>query len=74
MIQGVSWTGFREWWRTPVSGSEQMAEQETRTKVTIRLPVALVKRAKHYAVDQDTNLQDVIAEALQAFLARKGGR
>ena len=51
-----------------------MAEQDERAKVTIRLPEALVRRAKHYAVDHAVNLQDVIAEALQAFLARKGGR
>ena len=51
-----------------------MAEQDARAKVTIRLSEALVKRAKHYAVDHDVDLQDVIAEALQAFLARKGGR
>jgi predicted DNA binding CopG/RHH family protein len=51
-----------------------MAEQDKRAKVTIRLPETLVKRAKHYAVDRDVDLQDVIAEALEVFLTRKGGR
>jgi len=51
-----------------------MAEKDARVKVTVRLPEALVRRAKHYAVDHDVDLQDVIADALQALLARKGGR
>ncbi len=43
-------------------------------KVTLRLPASLVKRAKHHAVDADLDLQDVVAQALQQFLSRKGGR
>ncbi len=50
-----------------------MAE-ETRVKVTLKLPQSLVRQAKHYCVDRDADLQDVVAEALHAFLARKGGR
>jgi len=48
-------------------------KDETRVKVTFKLPVALVRQAKHYAVDADQDLQDVVAEALRAFLAKKGG-
>jgi hypothetical protein len=51
-----------------------MAMAERETKVTLRLPEALVRQAKHYCVDANQSLQDVVAEALQAFLARKGGR
>jgi hypothetical protein len=49
---------------------------EALAKVTIRLPEGLVKQAKHYAVDHDVDLQDVIAEGLRLVLARakKGGR
>ncbi len=47
---------------------------EERAKVTIRLPKPLVKRAKHYAVDQDQDLQDVVAEALRLLLDKKGGK
>ncbi len=41
-------------------------------KVTFRLPPPLLRRAKHFAVDHDMNLQDVVGKALEAFL--KGGR
>jgi hypothetical protein len=50
-----------------------MADDE-RVKVTIRLPKELLRRAKHYAIDHDADVQDVVAEALTAFLARKGGK
>jgi len=43
-------------------------------KVTVRLPVALVKRAQHYTIDAEQDLQDVIREALEQFLSRKGAR
>jgi predicted DNA binding CopG/RHH family protein len=43
-------------------------------KVTFRLPERLVKRAKHYAIDANLDLQDVVREALEQFLSRKGAR
>ena len=49
-----------------------MADKEPVQKVTMNIPVALVKAAKHYAVDADKDLQDVVADALRLFLARKG--
>lgn len=51
-----------------------MATAPDMVKVTFRLPAPLVRRAKHYAVDRDRDLQDVVAAALRAFLAKKGGR
>jgi hypothetical protein len=50
-----------------------MANKEPVQKVTMNLPVSLVKQAKHYAVDADLDLQAVVAEALRVFLARKAG-
>lgn len=47
---------------------------EELVKVTLRLPKALVKQAKHYAVDQEMDLQEVVAEAVRALLAKKGGK
>jgi len=45
------------------------------TKTTIRLPAALFKKAKHHAVDSGRDLQDIIADALAAYLkAPKGGK
>ena len=43
-------------------------------KVTARLPAGLVKRAQHYSIDAEQDLQDVIREALEQYLARKGAR
>jgi len=48
-----------------------MAKLVEQIKVTFRLPAPLVKRAKHFAVDHNMDLQDVVGQALAAFL--KGG-
>jgi hypothetical protein len=50
-----------------------MADDD-KIKVTLRLAAALVKRAKHFAVDADLDLQDVVTQALEQFLGKKGGR
>jgi predicted DNA binding CopG/RHH family protein len=47
---------------------------DDQAKVTFRLPERLVKRAKHFAIDANLDLQDVVREALEQFLARKGAR
>jgi hypothetical protein len=47
---------------------------EARVKVTLNLPERLTKDAKIYAVEHDLDLQEVVADALRAFLAKKGGR
>jgi len=44
---------------------------EAMSKVTVSLPTALVKRAKHLAVDQDQDFQQVVADALEAYLKGK---
>ena len=49
-----------------------MAKSVEQIKVTFRLPTRLVRRAKHYAVDHDMDLQDVVRQALEVFL--KGER
>jgi hypothetical protein len=52
-----------------------MKKRETESgtvKVTFNLSTALVKRAKHYAVDSDQTLQAVVTEALTLLLDRKG--
>lgn len=51
-----------------------MAKDDTKVKVTLNLPDRLTKDAKIYAVEHDIDLQDVVADALRSFLAKKGGR
>ena len=43
-------------------------------KTTLRLPSALMKAAKHYSVDADVDLQDIVAEALRDYLAKRGAK
>jgi hypothetical protein len=47
---------------------------DDRVKVTLKLPRVLVRRAKHFSIDHEQDLQDVVTEALQRFLQRKGSR
>lgn len=47
-------------------------EGDTKVKVTLNLPAALVLEAKHFALDKGADLQDVVAAALRAHL--KGAR
>lgn len=48
--------------------------RDTLVKTTLRLPADLMKAAKHFAIEQDKDLQDIVADALRAHLARKGGK
>jgi hypothetical protein len=50
-----------------------MADDD-KAKVTLNLPKSLVKQAKHRAVDEERDLQDLVADALRAYLIKKGGR
>ena len=47
-----------------------MADDE-KVKVTLNLPKSLVKQAKHRALDEERDLQDLVMEALRAFLGKK---
>jgi predicted HicB family RNase H-like nuclease len=40
----------------------------------VRLPADLLKRAKIEAVERDSSLQDLIAQALETFLQKVGHR
>lgn len=41
---------------------------DEKEKITIRLPKALTRLAKHHAVARDQDLQDLVAEALARYL------
>jgi hypothetical protein len=43
-------------------------------KTSIELPEDLWKEAKIRAMDEKSNLQDVIAAALKSYLKQKGGK
>ena len=45
-----------------------MIDQREMVKVTIRLPKALAKLAKHHALARDVDLQDLVAAALAGYL------
>jgi ribbon-helix-helix CopG family protein len=44
------------------------------TKLTIRLPVDLVKRAQHHGIDTDQTVQEMVRLALEKYLASAKGR
>jgi hypothetical protein len=48
----------------------QKQEAEAMSKVTIRLPQSLVQRAKIRAIKERRALQEITAEALEAYLKR----
>jgi hypothetical protein len=50
------------------------AKPAEKVKVTLNLPVDLVKTAKKHAIDLDVDLQDLVETALRAQLAKAGGR
>jgi hypothetical protein len=52
--------------------SESKAKAEEKTRVTLRLPSALLATAQHRCVDERTNLNALVADALRAYL--RGGR
>jgi predicted DNA binding CopG/RHH family protein len=41
------------------------------TKTTLRIPKHLLDGCKHLAIDEGVNLQDVIGDALEAYLKTK---
>jgi predicted transcriptional regulator len=56
--------------------TKSQREAEAVSKTTIRLPDKLLERAKIHAVKERRTLQDVIADALEAYLkaSRESGR
>jgi hypothetical protein len=44
------------------------------SKTTIRFPKSLVIAAKHRAIDDGVDFQDIVIKALQQYLGQKGGR
>jgi uncharacterized protein (DUF4415 family) len=44
---------------------------EPMTKVTIRLPVDLVKTFKHMAIDEGRTFQELVAEAMREYLKQR---
>jgi hypothetical protein len=47
-------------------------DDDERFKVTVRLKITQVKRAQHYAIDQDTTLQALVEQALETLLKKAG--
>jgi uncharacterized protein (DUF4415 family) len=44
---------------------------EPMTKVTIRLPMNLVKTFKHMAIDEGRTFQELVAEAMREYLKQR---
>lgn len=53
-----------------VETERQQEGSERTTKVTVRMPVDLVKALKHRAIDEGRTFQDLVAEAVRKFLGR----
>ena len=51
--------------------SEASEGFEPMTKVTIRLPVDLVKTFKHMAIDEGRTFQELVAEAMREYLKQR---
>jgi uncharacterized protein (DUF4415 family) len=58
----------REGTRAEAETSESL---EPMTKVTIRLPVDLVKTFKHMAIDEGRTFQELVAEAMREYLKQR---
>jgi len=50
-----------------------MATDNAMTKTTVRLPARLWREVKHYALDHDIEAQEIVAQALTAWLKSKQG-
>jgi hypothetical protein len=49
-------------------------QEEIMVKTTIRLPKPLIIAAKHRAIDDGEDFQDVVMKALRHYLGKKGER
>jgi hypothetical protein len=56
-----------------VSPKKTPAQPDT-VKTTLRLPADLWRQARIRALDERTDYQAIVARALKAYLAAKGGR
>jgi predicted DNA binding CopG/RHH family protein len=56
--------------RQAVKMERQQEGSEVTTKVTVRMPVDLVKALKHMAIDEGRTFQDLVTEAVRRFLGR----
>lgn len=50
-----------------------MTEAEERVKVTVFLSRGLWKRAKFQAVEEERDLREIVTEALEEYLSKRGG-
>ena len=51
-----------------------MTPPTTKVRTTLMLPSGLVKEAKHFAIDHERDLQDVVADAIRQYLAAQAAR
>jgi predicted DNA binding CopG/RHH family protein len=56
--------------RQAVKTERRQEGGEMTTKVTVRMPVELVKALKHMAIDEGRTFQDLVTEAVRKFLGR----
>jgi predicted DNA binding CopG/RHH family protein len=56
--------------RQAVKTERRQEGGEMTTKVTVRMPVELVKALKHMAIDEGRTFQDLVTEAVRKFLSR----
>jgi predicted DNA binding CopG/RHH family protein len=56
--------------RQAVKMERQQEGSEVTTRVTVRMPVDLVKALKHMAIDEGRTFQDLVTEAVRRFLGR----
>jgi predicted DNA binding CopG/RHH family protein len=56
--------------RQAVKTERQQEGGEVTTKVTVRMPVDLVKALKHMAIDEGRTFQDLVTEAVRRFLGQ----
>lgn len=59
---------FVEEGRGPKTAKEKDEGKEAMHRTTLDLPAQLVKRAKQHALDCDSDLRTVVADALKAYL------
>ena len=59
---------FRTAKQQAIETERQQEGSEMTAKVTVRMPVDLVKALKHRAIDEGRTFQDLVTEAVRKFL------